>query len=91
MKKSKKTPKETYRIVCERSGGTWTSGYCFGGHCEDCNDKNRDWRGLSFSHTKHRKMGGTTNPEIHSPDNVVRRCYICHDLLDRRTYERSRP
>jgi len=41
-----------------------------------------DWRGLSFSHTKHRKMGGTTNPEIHSPENVKRRCYPCHEKWD---------
>ena len=67
-----------------RSGGEWLGGHCYGGHCEDCAGRRRDWRGLSFSHTKHRGLGGTTNPFIHSPDNVVRRCYVCHDELDGR-------
>lgn len=78
------TPPEVYQEVCLRSGGEWVEGICIGGHCEDCHDRYRNWRGLQFSHTKHRGMGGTTNPEIHSAKNIKRRCAVCHDKLDGR-------
>ena len=80
------TPVEVYREVCLRSGGQWIDGlnpHCIGGYCEECN-RTGDWRGLQFSHTKHRGMGGTNNPEIHSAQNVRRLCAVCHDKLDNR-------
>jgi hypothetical protein len=89
-KKSICTPTEVYKEVCIRSGGQWISGKCIGGHCENCHDKKRDWRGLCFAHWgKHRKMGGTRNPEVHSADSVKRACYPCHDLKDKRTFEKG--
>ncbi len=84
-KENRRTPPEVYREVCERSGGIWTGNRCLGGHCEFCNDRKRDWRGLCFAHyPKHRQMGGTTNPEVHSPKNIKRSCYVCHDEVDGR-------
>ncbi len=81
-----RTPPEVYKEVCIRSGGEWIGGHCQGGRCENlkCEFPRGDWRGLQFSHTKHRGMGGTNNPEIHSVKNVRRLCAICHDLFDGR-------
>lgn len=77
------TPPEEYEKVCIRSGGEWIDYECVGGHCEICNDKLRDWRGLTFAHWfKHRQMGGTNNPEVHSAENIKRACYVCHSLHD---------
>ena len=79
-KKAFRTIKETYREVCERSGGTWLSGRCFGGTCEEigCKAPRGDFRGLMFHHKKHKGMGGSSNPEVHSSSNVVRICAACH-------------
>jgi hypothetical protein len=85
---NRKTSKAVYQEVCTRSGGSWIDGRCVGGFCEDCNNRHIDWRGLQFSHTRHRGMGGTTNPEVHSARNVKRRCGHCHDLLDGRTVDK---
>lgn len=80
----RQTPPSVLREVCERAGGEYVNGQCIGAHCEDCQDKNRDWRGLQFSHTEHRKMGGTTSSQVHSAANVKVRCAVCHDKLDGR-------
>lgn len=76
------TPPAVYKEVCLRSGGMWIEGRCKGGLCE--NPECGSWRGLQFSHTRHRGMGGTNNPEIHSAKNIRRLCAVCHDKLDGR-------
>jgi len=83
-RKAKQTPQAVYKEICIRSGGKWIRGICSDGHCEYCQDRNRDWLGLCFSHTKHRKLGGTTSPEIHSAENIKRACWPCHEWLDGR-------
>ena len=80
-------PKEVLMKVCLRSGGEWIDGECIGGQCESCANEHWDWRGLQFSHDIHRGMGGTSNPEINTPENIKRRCAYCHDLKDKRVYE----
>lgn len=91
-KAERQTPKAEYRKVCIRSGGKWIASECIGGHCEECDDKKRDWRPLEFAHwRKHRKMGGTTNPEVHSAENLLRVCAVCHDKHDKRTQPYSEP
>ena len=86
-KKNRRTPPEVYAEVCVRSGGEILGGRCIGGACEDCQNLNLDWRGLQFSHDKHRQMGGTVNPEVHNAANIFRRCGYCHDLKDKRVFE----
>ncbi len=85
--RDRQTPKSVYKKVCLRSGGTWVDSrnICIGGHCEICCNRRMDWRGLSFAHLGHRKMGGTTSKTIHSAENIKRMCYVCHDLLDSRS------
>ena len=70
MRSDKKTSPEVYREVCIRSGGQWINGRCQGGRCENPGCPGPDWRGLQFSHTRHRGMGGTNRAEIHSARNI---------------------
>ena len=80
-----RTPKANYQAVCERSGGQWIDGRCEGGYCEICGTTKPDFRGLQFAHWfKHRKMGGTTDTEVHSIENLKRCCGVCHDKHDGR-------
>jgi hypothetical protein len=96
-KQARRTPKETYEQACLLSGGRWVrgpgprGGTCFGGVCPICEGKKTDPRGLKFIHVKRRQMGGTTNPEIHSPENVVWGCHACDDLNDGVVSERGGP
>ena len=92
-RKKYQTPKSVYKAVCERSGGSWEQRdgdgqpRCYGGNCEvpGCQAPSGDFRGLQFAHwEKHRKMGGTTDPEVHSADNIKRCCAVCHDKKDKR-------
>ena len=92
----RRTPPAVYAEVCRRSGGEWVEGRCYGGHCEmaglvnrhgikiHCVHPNGDWRGLCFAHLIHRKLGGTTDPKVHSAENIRRSCYPDHDLYDGR-------
>ena len=80
-----RTPPEVYQEVCLRSGGEWIDGRCGGGLCEECRSSG-DWRGLQFAHWfKHRKMGGTRDPSVHSAENVRRVCARDHDKKDGRS------
>jgi hypothetical protein len=63
------TPKAVYQEVQARAQG----------RCEACK-KAPDWRGLMMHHKKHRGMGGTRDPEVHSVSNIVAICGRCHSL-----------
>ncbi len=79
-RKERKTPAAEYKKVCLRSGGDWKGGECIGGHCEVCGN---GFTKLDFAHWgKHRQMGGTNNPEVHSDENIKRVCRACHDKHD---------
>lgn len=69
MKSSKRTPKKVYLAVLERSNGI----------CETCHNKNADWRGVQMHHKIHRGMGGTSREEVHSIENIILICAVCHD------------
>ncbi len=90
-KVKRQTPKSVLKEVCLRAGGIWRNGACFGGHCENCLGEKMDARGLKFAHIKRRKMGGTTSPEIHSPENVKRLCYVCDEENDGVRLPHSKP
>ena len=70
-KTKRRTPKKVYEAVAERSEGI----------CE--------WEGCNalaeqMAHLKHRGMGGTTDPLVHSVDNIRNFCKYHHDLYDGR-------
>ena len=46
--------------------------------CERC----RDW-GSQIHHRKPRGMGGTRNPQINAPSNLVFLCFDCHEWIER--------
>ena len=78
----RRTSPNVYITVSIRSEGT----------CE-CVEKNHGHIGrccstwyLEYAHIKHRKMGGTTDPEVHCAENVRHLCKTCHDYLDHRRY-----
>lgn len=50
-----------------------------GGRCERCND---DWA-QDVHHRKPRGMGGTSDPRINLPSNLVALCRGCHDYIER--------
>ena len=53
--------------------------------CVDCGGYG-DWRHyITYSHIKHRKMGG--NPKMDTTDNIQIRCAYCHDVFDGRIKE----
>ena len=56
-----------------------------GEHCMTCQDKNRDWRGLSLSHIIPLSRGGKT-----SKDNCILECYVCHEHFEKRPELRSK-
>ncbi|KKL92298.1 hypothetical protein LCGC14_1886070 [marine sediment metagenome] len=51
----------------------------YGEHCMTCQDKDRDWRGLSLSHIIPLSRGGET-----SRKNCLTECYICHDKYEKK-------
>jgi hypothetical protein len=90
-----RTPEELteYKAVCLRAGGEWVGNRCIGGKCEDCDDKNLDWRGHQFSHEIHRKLGGRHGEMrkiINHRSNIKYRCAVCHDLKDGRTKNKEK-
>jgi len=50
----------------------------FGNHCMSCNNKYRDWRGLSLSHIIPLSRGGKTTRE-----NCILECYPDHELYEK--------
>ena len=50
----------------------------FGNHCMTCNDKYRDWRGISLSHIIPLSRGGET-----SCKNCLLECYPDHELFEK--------
>ncbi len=62
-----KTPKAVLELAAQRANGK----------CEICGDP-PDWRGLAPHHKKHKGMGGSNNPAIHSLDNLIFLCAKCH-------------
>ena len=56
----------------------------FGEHCMTCNDRNRDWRGISLSHIIPLSRGGET-----SRDNCLLECLPCHINFEKRPQLRS--
>ena len=89
-KEKRRTPPSVYEQVCVRAGGTWANGECVGGgKCEKCGTTKGPFE---FAHYgKHRKLGGTTDPAVHSAKNIKRICRACHDKKDRRTMPKSKP
>ncbi len=80
-KKNRRTPPEVYEEVAERSGG----------RCEEMlEDYKYDFYrcpnpATEMSHYyKHRQMGGTTDPFVHSAENIKHLCKLCHDIHDGR-------
>ncbi len=67
-----KTTKVAYQQVLVRAG--W--------RCEnpDCANPPGDWRGVQVHHKKHKGMGGSSDPAVHSLDNLVVLCARCHSL-----------
>ena len=57
----------------------------YGEHCMTCQDKNRDWRGLSLSHIIPLSRGGKTNK-----DNCLLECFPCHQHFEKRPELRSK-
>ena len=51
----------------------------YGEVCQTCNNKNRDWRGLSLSHITALSRGGKT-----TEDNCLLECYPCHEKYEKR-------
>ncbi|KKN45092.1 hypothetical protein LCGC14_0686740 [marine sediment metagenome] len=51
----------------------------YGDVCMTCNNKNRDWRGISLSHIIPLSRGGKTTKE-----NTLNECYPCHDHFEKR-------
>jgi len=51
----------------------------YGEHCMTCNDKNRDWRGISLSHIIPLSRGGKT-----TKDNCLLECFSCHEHFEKR-------
>lgn len=56
-----------------------------GEHCMTCNDKNRDWRGISLSHITPISRGGKT-----TLDNCLLECYNCHEKYEKRSELREK-
>jgi len=51
----------------------------YGEHCMTCNDKYRDWRGISLSHIiPLGRLGKTTR------ENCLLECYPCHEKYEKR-------
>jgi len=50
----------------------------FGNKCMTCQDKYRDWRGISLSHIIPLSRGGKTER-----GNVLLECYICHTKYEK--------
>lgn len=51
----------------------------FGEHCMTCQDKYRDWRGISLSHKiPLSRLGKTTR------ENCLLECYPCHEYYEKR-------
>jgi len=50
----------------------------YGDVCQTCNNKNRDWRGLSLSHIIPLSRGGET-----SENNCLLECYPCHEKYEK--------
>ncbi len=51
----------------------------FGEHCQTCNDKHRDWRGISLSHIIPLSRGGQT-----TKSNCILECYPDHELYEKK-------
>ena len=51
----------------------------YGNHCMTCQDKDRDWRGISLSHIIPLSRGGGT-----SRKNCLIECYVCHDKYEKK-------
>ena len=50
-----------------------------GEHCMTCNDRYRDWRGITLSHIIPLSRGGLT-----SRKNCLLECFPCHDFYEKR-------
>ncbi len=84
-KKNRRTPPEVYEEVAERSGGRCEEVLVWGLNetirCPNVAEQ--------MSHYyKHRQMGGTTDPFVHSAENIKHLCQRCHDIHDGRRRER---
>ena len=65
-----KTPSIVFKQAYERADG----------RCEnpDCLKPYGDWRGLAAHHKIHKGMGGSSNPAVHSLENIIILCGKCH-------------
>jgi 5-methylcytosine-specific restriction protein A len=55
-----------------------------GMRCERCGKGADYWLGADIHHRKPRRMGGTSDPEINSPSNLVLLCRGCHSEVESR-------
>jgi len=55
-----------------------------GNKCMTCQDKYRDWRGISLSHIIPLSRGGKTER-----NNVLLECYPCHELYEKHPERRA--
>jgi hypothetical protein len=87
-KKHKSISKNVLREVCIRDGGTWVDGEAVAPlFCRFCG-QSPDFRGSSFCHLIHRKMGGRYKEafdKINSESNIIYAPELCHDRIDGRT------
>ena len=77
-RKPYKNNTELDQALCERAGGEWIAGKCIGAKCETCDDKNRDFRGLSRSLIISKGRGGKDG--LH---NEIIECYPDHDKYEK--------
>ena len=49
-------------------------------YCEYCDSTNI----LDVHHVQSKGMGGSSNPAIHHPDNLITLCRYCHDAAHRK-------
>lgn len=66
--------KETRMAVAARAGA----------RCERCGSGGDYWLGQDIHHRKPRRMGGTSDPEVNSPCNLVLLCRSCHNEVESR-------
>ncbi len=82
-KKNRKTPKEVYQEVAERAdNGEYAQCELIYEDGERCTKPAEQ-----MAHLDHRGAGGTTDPFIHSVENVFYYCQYHHDIHDGRTRE----
>lgn len=72
MAKSTGPDKATRELVAARDG--WS--------CVRCGNSEDPWPGWNIHHRLPRGMGGTSNPDINLPSNLLLLCHACHRYIE---------